>query len=99
MSQTTFSPESGFAQFSLAPPVQRGIAEAGFAEPWPIQTETIPAALAGSDILGLAQTGTGKTARFRTADYRASDRRAPARSARSHLGSHSGAGDADSQRF
>ncbi len=64
MSQTTFSPESGFAQFSLAPPVQRGIAEAGFAEPRPIQTETIPAALAGSDILGLAQTGTGKTAAF-----------------------------------
>jgi len=44
--------------------VQRGITETGFSEPRPIQTETIPAALAGSDILGLAQTGTGKTAAF-----------------------------------
>ena len=64
MSQNNSSLAAGFAQFSLAPPVQRGIAEAGFAEPWPIQTETIPATLAGSDILGLAQTGTGKTAAF-----------------------------------
>ena len=64
MSQKTFSPAAGFAQFSLAPLVQRGIAEAGFSEPRPIQTETIPAALAGCDILGLAQTGTGKTAAF-----------------------------------
>jgi len=64
MSQTTFSPAAGFSQFSLAPPVQRGIAEAGFSEPRPIQSDTIPAALAGSDILGLAQTGTGKTAAF-----------------------------------
>ena len=64
MSQKSFSPAAGFLQFSLAPLVQRGIAEAGFSEPRPIQTETIPAALAGSDILGLAQTGTGKTAAF-----------------------------------
>ena len=64
MSQKSFSPAAGFPQFSLAPPVQRGIAEAGFSEPRPIQTQTIPAALAGSDILGLAQTGTGKTAAF-----------------------------------
>ena len=64
MSQKTFSPAAGFSQFSLAPPVQRAIAEAGFSEPWPIQSDTIPAALAGSDILGLAQTGTGKTAAF-----------------------------------
>ena len=58
------APPPGSPQFSLAPLVQRGIAEAGFSEPWPIQTGTIPAALAGSDILGLAQTGTGKTAAF-----------------------------------
>ena len=64
MSPKHFSPAAGFPQFSLAPLVQRGIAEAGFSEPWPIQTGTIPAALAGSDILGLAQTGTGKTAAF-----------------------------------
>ncbi len=64
MSQTTFGPAAGFPQFSLGPLVQRGIAEAGFSEPRPIQTETIPGALAGRDILGLAQTGTGKTAAF-----------------------------------
>ena len=64
MSQKTSSPAAGFPQFPLGPLVQRGITEAGFSEPWPIQTETIPAALAGSDILGLAQTGTGKTAAF-----------------------------------
>ena len=64
MSPKNSSPAAGFAQFSLAPLVQRGITEAGFSEPWPIQTEAIPAALAGSDILGLAQTGTGKTAAF-----------------------------------
>ena len=64
MSQNNSSPAAGFPQFSLGPLVQRGIAEAGFSEPWPIQTETIPATLAGSDILGLAQTGTGKTAAF-----------------------------------
>ncbi len=64
MSQKTSSPAAGFPQFPLGPLVQRGITEAGFSEPRPIQTETIPAALAGSDILGLAQTGTGKTAAF-----------------------------------
>ena len=64
MSQNNSSPAAGFPQFSLGPLVQRGIAEAGFSKPWPIQTETIPAVLAGSDILGLAQTGTGKTAAF-----------------------------------
>ncbi|MGH0030764.1 MAG: DEAD/DEAH box helicase [Myxococcota bacterium] len=37
---------------------------AGFEEPRPIQAETIPAALEGADVLGLAQTGTGKTAAF-----------------------------------
>ncbi len=54
----------GFASFHLAPQVQRGITAAGFVEPRPIQTEAIPAALEGRDIMGLAQTGTGKTAAF-----------------------------------
>ena len=57
-------PINGFAGFNLGPSVQRGIAAAGFVEPRPIQTQTIPAALEGRDILGLAQTGTGKTAAF-----------------------------------
>jgi ATP-dependent RNA helicase RhlE len=57
-------PSNGFAGFDLGPSIQRGIREAGFIEPRPIQARTIPATLAGRDILGLAQTGTGKTAAF-----------------------------------
>ena len=63
MSQTDFSP-AGFTQFALSPLVQQGVADAGFTEPRPIQAQTIPAVLAGSDVMGLAQTGTGKTAAF-----------------------------------
>jgi ATP-dependent RNA helicase RhlE len=55
---------SGFDRFDLATPLLRGVAAAGFTEPRPIQDETIPAALDGQDVLGLAQTGTGKTAAF-----------------------------------
>jgi ATP-dependent RNA helicase RhlE len=54
----------GFAHFDLHPLLHRGIADAGYVEPRPIQEQTIPAALEGRDILGLAQTGTGKTAAF-----------------------------------
>jgi ATP-dependent RNA helicase RhlE len=57
-------PVTGFASFDLDAAVQRGIIAAGFVEPRPIQAQTIPAALQGRDILGLAQTGTGKTAAF-----------------------------------
>jgi ATP-dependent RNA helicase RhlE len=42
----------------------RGVEAAGFDRPRPIQVQTIPAACAGRDVLGLAQTGTGKTAAF-----------------------------------
>jgi len=54
----------GFAQFNLDPVLHSGIAAAGFVEPRPIQVQTVPAALEGRDVLGLAQTGTGKTAAF-----------------------------------
>ena len=65
LTTTESSPSpTGFRQFNLQPAIERGIAEAGFIEPRPIQTFTIPAALAGRDVLGLAQTGTGKTAAF-----------------------------------
>ncbi|MDO9347726.1 MAG: DEAD/DEAH box helicase, partial [Anaerolineales bacterium] len=40
------------------------INRAGYSEPTPIQVAAIPAALAGSDLIGTAQTGTGKTAAF-----------------------------------
>jgi len=55
---------AGFEAFDIAPELQRAIAAAGFLEPRPIQVATIPAALAGKDILGLSHTGSGKTAAF-----------------------------------
>jgi len=64
MSQVQVEPANGFAGFKFNPPLSRGIAAAGFSEPRPIQRQTIPAVLAGRDVLGLAQTGTGKTAAF-----------------------------------
>ena len=64
MSQACTETLSGFASFNLGPKIQRGIAAMGFVDPRPIQEQTIPAALEGRDILGLAQTGTGKTAAF-----------------------------------
>ncbi len=64
MTNDRTEPATGFADFNLDPKLSRGIATAGFTEPRPIQVEAIPAALAGRDLLGLAQTGTGKTAAF-----------------------------------
>ncbi len=64
MSQPYKEPATGFAEFRFNSALQRGIAAAGFVEPRPIQTQTIPAGLQGRDVLGLAQTGTGKTAAF-----------------------------------
>ncbi|MEZ4387228.1 MAG: DEAD/DEAH box helicase [Candidatus Krumholzibacteriia bacterium] len=55
---------TGFDRFGLDQALVRGIRDAGFITPRPIQAETIPAGLAGRDVLGLAQTGTGKTAAF-----------------------------------
>ncbi len=61
---TDTEPADGFARFQLDPRLRRGIQAAGFETPRPIQTQAVPAALAGRDVLGLAQTGTGKTAAF-----------------------------------
>jgi len=55
---------AGFERFELDPKLMRGIRDLRFETPRPIQAETIPAALEGRDVLGLAQTGTGKTAAF-----------------------------------
>ncbi|WP_329050228.1 DEAD/DEAH box helicase [Amycolatopsis sp. NBC_01488] len=53
-----------FAQLGLPEPLLRALAEAGIANPFPIQSATIPDALAGRDVLGRAQTGSGKTLAF-----------------------------------
>lgn len=53
-----------FSDLALDPRVLQAVAEAGYETPTPIQEQAIPHALAGRDVLGIAQTGTGKTASF-----------------------------------
>jgi ATP-dependent RNA helicase DeaD len=53
-----------FAQFGLLPAVLAAVNDVGYETPTPIQTPTIPHLLAGRDVVGQAQTGTGKTAAF-----------------------------------
>jgi len=58
------SGSTGFAGLNLAAPVLRAIEELGYEQPFPIQSRCIPHLLAGRDLIGIAQTGTGKTAAF-----------------------------------
>ena len=53
-----------FKELELSPELLKSVERAGFEEATPIQSETIPLALAGKDVIGQAQTGTGKTAAF-----------------------------------
>jgi superfamily II DNA/RNA helicase len=53
-----------FQSFGLAEPIARALAEENHVVPTPIQSQTVPLALTGRDIIGIAQTGTGKTAAF-----------------------------------
>src|SRR5688500_16999310 len=53
-----------FAQLGLSQPVLEGIKAMGYIEPTPIQLRAIPIVMAGGDVIGSAQTGTGKTAAF-----------------------------------
>src|SRR5215475_1689649 len=53
-----------FAALGVAEPILRALAAENYTHPTPIQLRAIPALLAGRDLLGIAQTGTGKTAAF-----------------------------------
>ncbi|MGE3500168.1 MAG: DEAD/DEAH box helicase [Candidatus Binatia bacterium] len=59
----TASPAS-FAEFPLPPPLLTALNDVGYESPSPIQAAAIPVLLAGGDLIGQAQTGTGKTAAF-----------------------------------
>ncbi len=61
--------EVQFSQFDLPRPVQQGLSDAGFSHCTLIQAQALPWLLAGRDVAGQAQTGTGKTAAFLVALY------------------------------
>ncbi len=58
------NPALGFSELDLAAPLIKAVTELGYESALPIQAACIPPLLAGRDVLGLAQTGTGKTAAF-----------------------------------
>jgi ATP-dependent RNA helicase DeaD len=53
-----------FSQLGLIPQLEQAVSELGYIIPTPIQLQIIPLMLAGHDVIGQAQTGTGKTAAF-----------------------------------
>jgi superfamily II DNA/RNA helicase len=62
--KTTVSVPTGFAALGVPAAVDKGLAAAGFAAPFAIQTEAIPVAMRGVDVCGRARTGSGKTLAF-----------------------------------
>jgi ATP-dependent RNA helicase RhlE len=62
--QVVFVPEHTFADFEFTQALQHNVAEHGYIKPTPIQDGSIKPVLAGRDLIGLANTGTGKTAAF-----------------------------------
>ena len=61
---TDSSLQSAFSELGLAAPVLQALNDVGYETPSPIQAQVIPHVLAGRDVVGQAQTGTGKTAAF-----------------------------------
>jgi len=72
---------TAFLDLGLAEPIARALTEERYENPTPIQAQTIPHVLAGRDVVGIAQTGTGKTAAFALPilNHLANDRRRPER--------------------
>src|SRR5947209_3879426 len=58
------NPVMSFRDLNLSPKILQAIQDAGYTEPTPIQVAAVPPILAGHDLIGIAQTGTGKTAAF-----------------------------------
>ena len=73
-----------FSTFGLHTDLLKGIRELGFTRPTPIQTEAIPPALTGRDLLACAQTGSGKTAAFLLPILQPADRQTAPDDARAH---------------
>ncbi|HVS02683.1 MAG TPA: DEAD/DEAH box helicase [Thermoanaerobaculia bacterium] len=61
---TVDTTDHSFSSLGLSAPILAALEELGFRHPTPIQAEVIPRLLAGRDVIGLAQTGSGKTAAF-----------------------------------
>jgi ATP-dependent RNA helicase RhlE len=64
ISHDSSEPAVAFAQFGLHAGIMQAVADAGYTSATPIQARAIPVAMAGRDVMGAAQTGTGKTAAF-----------------------------------
>lgn len=62
--ETVYEPTHTFADFDVNAIIHRNLKAMGFSQPSPIQDQAIPAGLAGKNIVGIANTGTGKTAAF-----------------------------------
>jgi ATP-dependent RNA helicase RhlE len=63
-SEESYTPQHSFADFELNDLLKNNLAKKGYVTPSPIQDQTIPAGIAGRDVIGMAGTGTGKTAAF-----------------------------------
>lgn len=61
---TPYQPTFSFSDFDVAPLIKENVSAKGFVNPSAVQDQTIPVALEGRDVLGIANTGTGKTAAF-----------------------------------